>query len=129
MTAGWVAKEGCQNLPPCSTYALRCLRSIRSARALNGNNSYGTWGSVSQGFDTGETAITGTIVGQQLGFTYTGGLINAGDTVTAASGGTAIVTNVQYSANKVYVKNATGTFSMNSALTLPRSKKSFCHAH
>ena len=30
-------------------------------RATNGNNSYGTFGSVAEGFDTTETAITGTV--------------------------------------------------------------------
>ena len=30
-------------------------------RATNGNNSYGTYGSVAEGFDSAETAITGTV--------------------------------------------------------------------
>ena len=30
-------------------------------RATNGNNSYGTYGSVAEGFDSTETAITGTV--------------------------------------------------------------------
>ena len=39
-----------------------------------------------------------------------------GDTVTGPNG-TGIVTNVQYSANKLYVKNTTGTFASGDALT------------
>ena len=30
-------------------------------RATNGNNSYGQFGSVAEGFDSTETAITGTV--------------------------------------------------------------------
>ena len=64
-------------------------------RATNGNNSYGTFGSVAEGFDSTETAITGTVdnraaeatanaltdnVNMLLGLEYK----NAGTTYTAA---------------------------------------------
>jgi len=39
-------------------------------RSLAGNNSYGTYGCVSRGFDATETPLTGTVRGQRLNFTY-----------------------------------------------------------
>jgi hypothetical protein len=93
---------------------------------LNGNNSYGTWGATARGFDNGETPITGNIVGEQLPFVYTGGLINVGDTVSNGAGATATVTNVQYSANKVYIKNRSGTFSASQNLTFTSGGTGTC---
>ena len=116
----WVKDGGKAEIVSCFTYY--CYFGYTASgggfiRALNGNNSYGTWGATSRGYDSTETAVTGTVYGQQLNFVYTGGNINVGDTVTAASGGTATVTNVQSTANKVYVANATGTFTVGSNLT------------
>ena len=116
----WTKDAGKAEIVSCFTYY--CYFGYASTggghiRALNGNNSYGTWGAVSRGFDSSETPLTGVLVGQQLNFVYGGGLINVGDTVTSSAGGTAVVTNVQYSANKVYVKNSTGTFALGNTLT------------
>ena len=116
----WVKDGGKAEIVSCFTYY--CYFGYTASgggfiRALNGNNSYGTWGATSRGYDANETPVTGTVYGQQLNFVYTGGNINVGDTVTAASGGTATVTNVQSTANKVYVANATGTFTVGSNLT------------
>lgn len=117
----WVKDAGKAEIVSCFTYF--CYFGYAASgggfiRALNGNNSYGTWGSVSRGYDTEETALAASVSGQQLNFTYGGGAINAGDIVTDTnSGATAIVTNVQYSADKVYVKNVSGTFTVNDALT------------
>jgi hypothetical protein len=116
----WVKDGGKAEIVSCFTYY--CYFGYASTggghiRALNGNSSYGTWGSVSQGYDVGESPVTGALIGQQLNLVYTGGNINAGDTVTAASGGTATVTNTQLTANKIYVKDATGTFTVGSSLT------------
>jgi hypothetical protein len=86
-------------------------------RALNGNNSYGTWGAASRGYLSDETPTVGTVFGQQLNFLYQGGNIVAGDTITSSSGATATVTNVQTSANKVYVTGATGTWTLGDTLT------------
>lgn len=116
----WVKDGGKAEIVSCFTYyAYFGYASTGGGhiRALNGNNSYGTWGAVSRGFDAAETPVTGTLVGQVLPFTYTGGTINAGDTVTSSGGATAVVTNVQYSADKLYVKNITGTFATSQTLT------------
>jgi hypothetical protein len=118
---GYWVKDGAKaEIVSCFTYY--CYFGYTASgggqiRALNGNNSYGTWGATSRGFNANETPVTGTLLGQQLNFIYTGGNINVGDTVTSSSGATAIVTNVQTTADKVYVRNATGTFASGNTLT------------
>ena len=116
----WVKDEGKAEIVSCFTY-YNYFGYISTGgghiRALNGNNSYGTWGAVSQGYGASETAVTGQLLGQQLNFVYTGGTINVGDTCTSSGGGTGIVTNVQYSANKVYLRNTSGTFAFGNSLT------------
>lgn len=116
----WVKDGGKAEIVSCFTYY--CYFGYTASgggfiRALNGNNSYGTWGATSRGFDVNETPVTGSIYGQQLNFLYQGGNINVGDTVTSNTGATAIVTNVQTTANKVYVRNASGTFTLGNTLT------------
>lgn len=116
----WVKDGGKAEIVSCFTYY--CYFGYTASgggqiRALNGNNSYGTWGATSRGFDANEVAVTGALYGQQLNFLYGGGNINVGDTVTSSAGGTAIVTNVQTTANKVYVRNVTGTFVLGNTLT------------
>jgi hypothetical protein len=116
----WVKDEGKAEIVSCFTY-YNYFGYVATGggfiRALNGNNSYGTWGAFSQGFGASETPITGALLGRQLNFVYTGGGINVGDTCTSSAGGTGIVTNVQYSANKVYLRNTTGTFGFGNGLT------------
>lgn len=114
----WVKDGGKAEIVSCFTYYAYFGYTASGGgfiRALNGNNSYGTWGATSRGFDSSELALTGAIVGQQLNFLYGGGSINVGDTVTGPTG-TGVVTNVQYSANKLYVKNTSGTFTAGQAL-------------
>ena len=116
----WIKDGGKSEIVSCFTYF--CYFGYTASgggfiRALNGNNSYGTWGATSRGFDASESAVTGILVGEQLPFTYTGGLINVGDTVSNGAGATAIVTNVQYSSDKVYIKNRLGTFTGQQNLT------------
>ena len=116
----WVKDGGKAEIVSCFTYY--CYFGYASSgggyiRALNGNNSYGTWGAASRGYDVNETPVTGAIYGQQLNFVSDGGNISVGDTVTGSGGGSATVTNVQTSANKVYVVGATGTFTLGDTLT------------
>lgn len=116
----WVKDGGKSEIVSCFTYY--CYFGYTASgggfiRALNGNNSYGTYGATARGFDASESAITGVIVGEQLPFTYGGGLINVGDTVSNGAGATAVVTNVQYTSNKVYIKNRVGTFTGAQPLT------------
>jgi hypothetical protein len=116
----WMKDGGKAEIVSCFTYY--CYFGYASTgggniRALNGNNSYGTWGALSQGFNTNEAAVTGALLGRQLNFLYQGGTINIGNTCTSSAGGTGIVTNVQYSANKVYLRNTSGTFTLGNTLT------------
>ena len=116
----WTKDGGKAEIVSCFTYY--CYMGYAASgggfiRSLNGNNSYGTWGATSRGFDANETPQTGQLHGQQLNFIYGGGAINVGDTVTSSDGGTATVTNVQISADKVYVSGATGTFLSGNTLT------------
>jgi len=76
-------------------------------RSISGNNSYGTYGSVSSGFSAAEIPVTGTLYGSLITFTgpYTG-IFNPGDTLDNGSGVTANATNVQ--ATSVYVDNVVG---------------------
>jgi hypothetical protein len=116
----WVKDEGKAEIVSCFTY-YAYFGYIGTGggfiRALNGNNSYGTWGAVSQGYAASETPVTGALLGQQLNFVYQGGVINPGDTFTTSTGATGVVTNVQYSANKLYVRNTTGTFALGDTIT------------
>jgi hypothetical protein len=116
----WVKDGGKSEIVSCFTYYCHFGYTASGGgfiRALNGNNSYGTWGATSRGFDVSETPVTGAIYGQQLNFVYQGGNINVGDTVTSSAGATGIVTNVQTTANKVYIRNATGTWTLGDTLS------------
>lgn len=125
----WVKDGGKAEIVSCFTYY--CYFGYTSSggghiRALNGNNSYGTWGATARGFDSSETPITGTLVGEQLPFVYGGGTITAGDTVSNGAGATATVTNVQYTANKVYIKSRSGTFANGNTLTFTSGGTGTC---
>lgn len=117
----WVKDGGRAEIVSCFTYY--CYFGYSSTggghiRALNGNNSYGTWGATSRGFDTGETPITGRIFGRQLNIANISGNFAVGDTVTnTTTGATAIITNSQLTAGKIYVRNYTGTWSSGNAVT------------
>lgn len=117
---GYWIKQGKAEIVSCFTYycyfGYACTEG-GNIRALNGNNSYGTWGCVSKGYDPAESPVTGAIQGKQLNISSVSGSISVGNTVTAAGGFSATVTNVQLTANKVYVKNVTGTVSQGNALT------------
>jgi hypothetical protein len=85
-------------------------------RSLSGNNSYGNYGTFSSGYDSNETAVTGTIYGSML--TLTGpysGIINVGDTITSSSGATGVVTNAQ--STTLYLTSITGTFAATNTIT------------
>ena len=85
-------------------------------RALNGNNSYGTWGAASFGFLASEVPHTGALYGKQLTVT-TDPIINgfaAGSTITGvSSGATGTVTNLQSAAAKIYYNQTSITDFVN----------------
>ena len=90
-------------------------------RSLNGNNSYGTYGIVSRGYDVTETPITGTVYGNQI--TYNSNSLNGNgfstsDTITGlTSGARASITNVQSGSYKLYYKRISGTFVSGETIT------------
>ena len=75
----WVRRNGKSEIVSCFTYYCDfglVTSSGGKIRALNCNNSYGTYGAVAEGYDSGETALTGKIRGSSLhydGNTITGG--------------------------------------------------------
>jgi hypothetical protein len=107
----WCKDGGKAEVVSCFTYYCHIGYAATGGgkiRSLSGNNSYGTYGAVSTGFDATEdtTDQVGTIYGAQLSYSgLTGGDFSAGDTITGVtSGATATVTNVQASVTKVYYK-------------------------
>jgi hypothetical protein len=117
----WVKDGGKAEIVSCFTYYNYFGYTASGGgfiRSLNGNNSYGTWGATSRGYLAAETPLTGTIFGRQINILYTGGNINVGDTLTTNTGATAVVTNAQTAANKLYVAaTTTGTFTLGDTFT------------
>jgi hypothetical protein len=102
-----------------SVFSYYCVFGLAASdggqiRSLNGNNSYGTYGSSSEGFDDAEVPVTGAIYGQSMIYGLPeGGSFSAGQTITGeTSGATATVLNVQESVNRIYIKVLTGTFQV-----------------
>jgi hypothetical protein len=69
----WCKDLGNAEVVSCFTYYAHIGYSCTGGgriRSLAGNNSWGTFGCVSSGFDNSETPITGNIRGQRLNFIY-----------------------------------------------------------
>ena len=88
-------------------------------RSLNSSNAYGEYAVYSAGFDSGESANTGTVKGTML--VYTNVLSTSfqdGETVTGGtSGATAKVVNVQAEPKRIYIVNKSGTFQASETVT------------
>lgn len=112
----WVRHAGKAEIVSCFTYY--CTFGFVASdggqiRSLNGNNSYGTYGSSSQGYDTGETPPNGTLYGSVLVYTLgslSGGSFSAGNTITSSGGATGTVLSVQESTEQIFYKLVSGTF-------------------
>ena len=110
----WVKDNGKSEIVSCFTYYCHIGYAATGGgkiRALNGNNSYGTYGALSSGYNAGESTVTGTIYGNML--TWAAGslvsIFEEGDTITGGtSGATGTVVNVQPGTNRIYYKIATG---------------------
>lgn len=105
----WVKDTGKAEIVSCFTYYCHIGYAATGGgkiRALNGNNSYGTYGSLSSGYNVDEDTLTGNLYGNTLFYTpasLTGGDFDKGDTITGAtSGATGIVNNFQPTADKIY---------------------------
>jgi hypothetical protein len=111
----WVKDNGKSEIVSCFTYFCQMgyvATGGGKIRALNGNNSYGTYGALASGYNTGESTINGTVYGNMLTW-QAGTLVSSftdGDTITGGSSGTtATVLNVQPGTSRVYYKKLTGT--------------------
>lgn len=111
----WVKDNGKSEIVSCFTYFAHVGYAATGGgkiRALNGNNSYGTYGTLASGYNLSESTLNGSLYGNQLEYTpvsLTGGSFTAGETITGSvSGATGVIQNVQAGANKVYYKIATG---------------------
>jgi len=113
----WVAGQGKAEIVSCFTYYCwfgYATTSGGKIRSLSGNNSYGTYGVISRGFDADETPLTGALYGEQITYdelTLTGGEFSVGDTITGSvSGAIGQITNVQTAVGKIYYSSTSGTF-------------------
>jgi len=111
----WVKDNGKSEIVSCFTYFCHMgyvATGGGKIRALNGNNSYGTYGALASGFNAGESTINGTVYGNMLTW-QAGTLVGSfadGDTITGVSSGTTgRVLNVQPGTSRVYYKKLTGS--------------------
>ena len=83
----WVRNNGRAEIVSCFTYYCHIGYATSSGgqiRALNGNNSYGTYGAVSAGFDSNETSNDATVRGFAIDYkdgTITNGEFEDGDII------------------------------------------------
>jgi len=126
----WVNGQGKAEIVSCFTYFCwfgYVTTNGGKIRALNGNNSYGTYGVVSRGFDPDETSFTGAIYGNQLAYNPLTlvGEFSVGNTITGGtSGATGTITNVQSAVNKLYYVNTNGfTFQAGETITASGGKE------
>jgi hypothetical protein len=111
----WIKDGGRAEIVSCFTYYAYFGYASSGGgviRALNGNNSYGTWGAASFGFLASEVPHTGALYGKQLTVTtdpITTGFA-PGSTITGlTSGATGTVTNLQAAAAKIYYNQTSVT--------------------
>jgi hypothetical protein len=87
-------------------------------RSLNSSNSYGEFGVFSKGFDSSETANTGSVVGTMLSYQGTiSGAFVPGELITGAGGATAYIINAQSEPKVLYIVQKTGTFQSGEVVT------------
>lgn len=83
----WIRNNGKAEIVSCFTYYCHfgyVASSGGKIRALNGNNSYGTYGSVGIGFDSNETSVDGKVRGFAIDYaegTITNGEFEKGDVI------------------------------------------------
>ncbi len=117
----WVSNAGRAEIVSCFTYY--CAFGYAASeggqiRALNGNCSYGEYGAASVGFDPSETPVTASVYGQELNYLIENGEFVSSEIITGqTSGATARVLINQPSANKLYFKQVTGSFSSGEVIT------------
>jgi hypothetical protein len=117
----WCKDNGKSEAVSCFTYYCHTGYATTGGgkiRSLSGNNSYGTYGVISRGFDTGESTVTGTVYGGMLTFNAAAatGTFNAGEVITqAVSSASGKITSVQ--SGVLYYKITSGTFNTTNLVT------------
>jgi hypothetical protein len=117
----WLKDGGKGELVSCFTYYCHIGYATTGGskiRSLSGNNSYGTYGVISRGFDTGESTVSGTVYGGKMTFSQVSstGTFQIGETITqAVSSASGKVTNVQ--SGVIYYKITSGTFNTTNLVT------------
>jgi len=117
----WFKDGGKGELVSCFTYYCHIGYATTGGakiRSLSGNNSYGTYGVISRGYDTAESTVSGTVYGGRMTFAQISstGTFQIGETITqATSGATGKVTNVQ--SGVLYYKLTSGTFNTTNLVT------------
>lgn len=121
---GIYAKDnGKAEVVSCFTYYCHMGYAVSGGgkiRSLNGNHSYGTYGSVARGYDVTEVSSNGYIYGDMLTLSSNSLNYQVGEQITGGvSGATGIVTNVQPTAGYVYYYRTSGatTFTTNETVT------------
>jgi hypothetical protein len=118
----YVTNQAHAEIVSCFTYF--CYFGYTTAnggviRSLNGNNSYGTYGAVSNGFDPAETPTTANVYGQIINYigttlTPNGAVMSANSYVKGlTSGATGLILTMQPSVTGIYIKKLTGNFANN----------------
>lgn len=111
----WVKGQGKSEIVSCFTYYCwvgYVATGGGKIRALNGNNSYGTYGVISRGFDADETPVLGALHGNQLTYnelTLNGDFLTGQTIVGNISGATGTIRNVQAAVGKLYYLNTNGS--------------------
>jgi hypothetical protein len=118
----YIKDNGRAEIVSCFTYY--CWFGLATSgggfiRGLNNNNSYGRYGAVSRGFDTGEIPHIGKLYGTQLQFAAGSTMaFSVGEFITGGtSSANGIVTNVQGAADKLYFWPVSGTFQNSEVVT------------
>ena len=115
----WCSNNGKAETVSCFTYFCHYGYAASSGgqiRSLNGNNSYGTYGAIAGGYDSSETAITGSLYGTLISYSGQTGVFNTGETLTSPTGNATILSS-QPSAGVLYVKVNSGTFTDGQTIT------------
>lgn len=123
----WIKDNGKSEIVSCFTYYCHAgyvTTGGGKIRALNGNNSYGTYGTIASGYNLTESTLNGQLYGEQIEYTpasLSGGSFGDGETITGGtSGATGTITNVQAGAAKVYYKS-TNAFTFQAGETITSS--------
>ena len=120
----WVRYGAKSEIVSCFTYYCHVGYSTTTGgkiRALNGNNSYGTYGVVSDGYDPNENTVNGNVEGEMIEYADDGvhqAYFANGETITGGtSNATATIVYGVQSKLRYIIKNISGTFQSNEIIT------------